>query len=924
MQRRSVLFASYKSRELAVKVPSPLVDDCRVVPDSLPASSWTSAPDAGFDPVEPAWRDDPEVRAMAGQNNESDTASASQSMRQTEVLVAGVKATVPLSRNDALVAGFVVLDADGTTGRHSPNEAAPANRSDDAVSDWLRTLSRDAWTRQDPNQTTPSSAVGAAPEGSASGSRSRAQRAPTLVVAPAPPLLTRKGVGSSSVSKVAGQGSSAVVQQAAPVQETHNVGVHQAHQVHQPRHAGAHRPQAQKNQAQPDQFSLTQARETPQDPTPPSASTNAPRVLPATAPPRFSSLIELGEAERNAVATTDSLPRPVVDSPGSIPFTAPPSAAPHGGLSAVSNTKADGPKPIQSPLLSILKPAPAPSKPKLSAVVTIAATPTIKPADDRETISTPSPAPHAVFSAPTASQEAAPTGPQMPVPQPSVFSLPSTSISTPTPTPTPASPVTFPLSAPASVPPFMAAALASAPTVLSPASLVPSPLPLPASLFGLPRAGLAPGMAAALAPPVGLAPVQSFPGLPVVQQQSTPSQPVGYEQQSASPSTLAPIGLPSDPAPAVILSPSARQAAQPAESQPNTLNPNLAGGQHSSGAPGAIAMATASRSTPTATPTSASAATPGAARALSNELAQQIGGDALYVGWRADVGDTASNSFRLSQQTYEAVTRAPLNPQIFAGEMPSWAQPLPPLADDAPVVVSAASLKKDFRNNAKIVSALNDVSLTIASGEFVVITGPSGSGKTTLLNCLAGFDNPDSGQIIIDGYDVALLSDGERTRHRSSAMGFVFQSYNLLGVLTAVENVEVPLLLNGWSPSEAREEAFAALSLVGMAKRANHLPDDLSGGEQQRVTIARALVGEPKLLWADEPTGNLDPESTEAIMHLLRELNADGLTIVMVTHDRSIASLAHRCLELRDGRLLSEGLSPAGLRAGGVLNATRP
>jgi putative ABC transport system ATP-binding protein len=305
-------------------------------------------------------------------------------------------------------------------------------------------------------------------------------------------------------------------------------------------------------------------------------------------------------------------------------------------------------------------------------------------------------------------------------------------------------------------------------------------------------------------------------------------------------------------------------------------------------------------------------------------------GDALYVGWRAEVGDIASNSFRLSQQTYDAVTapqRAPLNPVIHATSMPSWAQPLPAIPRDAPMVVSALHLKKDFRNNSRLVSALNDVSLSIASGEFVVITGPSGSGKTTLLNCLAGFDNVDSGQIVIDGYDVALLSDGERTRHRSSAMGFVFQSYNLLGVLSAVENVEVPLLLNGWSPAEAREEALAALSLVGMANRADHLPDDLSGGEQQRVTIARALVGEPKLLWADEPTGNLDPESTESIMHLLRELNADGLTIVMVTHDRSIASLAHRCLELRDGQLVGAGDQgqAAGVerQAGGVLTAPR-
>jgi putative ABC transport system ATP-binding protein len=137
----------------------------------------------------------------------------------------------------------------------------------------------------------------------------------------------------------------------------------------------------------------------------------------------------------------------------------------------------------------------------------------------------------------------------------------------------------------------------------------------------------------------------------------------------------------------------------------------------------------------------------------------------------------------------------------------------------------------------------------------------------------------------------------------------------------------VPLLLNGWSPVEARDEALAALTLVGMANRADHLPDDLSGGEQQRVTIARALVGEPKLLWADEPTGNLDPESTESIMHLLRELNADGLTIVMVTHDRSIASLAHRCLELRDGQLVGVGgqrqESGVERQAGGVLTAPR-
>jgi putative ABC transport system ATP-binding protein len=402
---------------------------------------------------------------------------------------------------------------------------------------------------------------------------------------------------------------------------------------------------------------------------------------------------------------------------------------------------------------------------------------------------------------------------------------------------------------------------------------------------------------------------------------------------------MIPIGLPSDPAPAVILSPSARQATHQATHQTAHQTTHLqaeegraniaqvfdhlaSGGPGEGSVPGvripAAPAAEVLQRIAGALPTSVQT---GTLDALASQVSGAQSGDALFVGWRAEVGETASNSFRLSQQTYDAVTapqRPPLNPVIHSTPMPSWAQPLPAIAADAATVVSALGLRKEFRNNSKIVSALSDVSLSISAGEFVVITGPSGSGKTTLLNCLAGFDNADSGQIVIDGYDVALLSDGERTRHRSSAMGFVFQSYNLLGVLSAVENVEVPLLLNGWSPAEARDEALAALTLVGMANRADHLPDDLSGGEQQRVTIARALVGEPRLLWADEPTGNLDPESTEAIMHLLRELNADGLTIVMVTHDRSIASLAHRCLELRDGHLVDTRISSEALGTGGT------
>ncbi len=232
-----------------------------------------------------------------------------------------------------------------------------------------------------------------------------------------------------------------------------------------------------------------------------------------------------------------------------------------------------------------------------------------------------------------------------------------------------------------------------------------------------------------------------------------------------------------------------------------------------------------------------------------------------------------------------------------------WAQPLPALPDNAPVLIVAKNVVKNFRVGTHEVPVLRHLDLEIRNGEFLVLTGPSGSGKSTLLHCLAGLDEVTSGEVSIDGMDLGLLTDGERTRHRASAMGFVFQDYNLLPVLSAVENVELPLLLNGWSPSESREEAIAALTLLGLKDRLNHPPAALSGGEQQRVTIARSLVGEPSIVWADEPTGNLDDATTEQVMHLLRELNADGLTIVMATHDATIAGIAHRTVDLRNGVL---------------------
>jgi putative ABC transport system ATP-binding protein len=183
--------------------------------------------------------------------------------------------------------------------------------------------------------------------------------------------------------------------------------------------------------------------------------------------------------------------------------------------------------------------------------------------------------------------------------------------------------------------------------------------------------------------------------------------------------------------------------------------------------------------------------------------------------------------------------------------------------------------------------------------------GPSGSGKTTLLNCLSGLDSIDAGQVIVEGLDIHGLSDAKRTRHRAERMGFIFQAFNLIPVFTAAENVELPLLLAGISPSEARRRAEETLERVGLGERKGHRPNELSGGEQQRVTIARALAGRPAIVWADEPTGNLDSETAVSVMDLLRELNAEGLTLVLVTHDAGIGSTANKILRMRDGSIES-------------------
>ncbi len=220
-------------------------------------------------------------------------------------------------------------------------------------------------------------------------------------------------------------------------------------------------------------------------------------------------------------------------------------------------------------------------------------------------------------------------------------------------------------------------------------------------------------------------------------------------------------------------------------------------------------------------------------------------------------------------------------------------------------ILVAKDVTKTYRTGAETVDALKGVSLTVEHGEFIAVMGPSGSGKTTLLNCLSGLDDIDSGTVVVDGQDLHELSDAKRSRHRAEKMGFIFQAFNLIPVFTAAENVELPLLLAGAAPSQARARAEETLERVGLGGRKNHRPNELSGGEQQRVTIARALAGDPAIVWADEPTGNLDTETAGTIMDLLRELNQQGLSVVLVTHDPGIGRGAGRLITMRDGSIES-------------------
>ncbi|HUF32105.1 MAG TPA: ABC transporter ATP-binding protein [Acidimicrobiales bacterium] len=224
-----------------------------------------------------------------------------------------------------------------------------------------------------------------------------------------------------------------------------------------------------------------------------------------------------------------------------------------------------------------------------------------------------------------------------------------------------------------------------------------------------------------------------------------------------------------------------------------------------------------------------------------------------------------------------------------------------------PILV-ASGVRKVYRTGIVAVEALKGIDLTVKAGEMVAVMGPSGNGKTTLLNCLSGLDDIDAGTVMVDGEDIHAMADGRRTEHRANRMGFIFQSFNLIPVLSATENVELPLLVTGVRARDARARAEEMLARVGLADRLRNRPTELSGGEQQRVAVARALVHEPAIIWADEPTGNLDSETAGSVLELLHEVHATGQTLVVVTHDQTIGRSGQRLVQVTDGRVTYDGL----------------
>ncbi len=234
-------------------------------------------------------------------------------------------------------------------------------------------------------------------------------------------------------------------------------------------------------------------------------------------------------------------------------------------------------------------------------------------------------------------------------------------------------------------------------------------------------------------------------------------------------------------------------------------------------------------------------------------------------------------------------------------------------------LISTENLTREYRLGPHTVHALRGVSLAVDRGEFVAVMGPSGSGKSTFMNLLGCLDTPTSGRYLLDGADVSRLAKDQLAQIRNSRIGFVFQSFNLLPRVSALENVELPLLYASSSVRGRRERARQRLASVGLSGREHHSPSQLSGGEQQRVAIARALASDPDVILADEPTGNLDTHTSIEILALLQGLNDQGMTIVLVTHEPSVAAFARRTLTFRDGRLLSDQLNPSRQDATAVL-----
>lgn len=271
----------------------------------------------------------------------------------------------------------------------------------------------------------------------------------------------------------------------------------------------------------------------------------------------------------------------------------------------------------------------------------------------------------------------------------------------------------------------------------------------------------------------------------------------------------------------------------------------------------------------------------------------------------AIIRDTPRESSPATQTDREPLQDVPPTAETLERSTVWTDRPTKPPLPPARPMVQAIKVARVYRTGAHEVTALDSVDIELQRGEMVAVMGPSGCGKTTLLNCLSGLDQISSGRIFIEGEALAEMSDSQRTIYRARRMGFVFQAFNLLPIFTAVENVELPLLLSGTRRSKARKRAREALDSVGLADRAKHRPAELSAGEQQRVAIARAIAPDPAVLWADEPTGNLDSDNAERVIQLLKKMNVERhLTVLMVTHDEQVAGWAEHIIVMRDGRIV--------------------